>query len=342
MSGPPPREDTLGVAIVGLGFMGQTHVRAFRGVQNARLIAVCDHDASRLDGRARGAGNIDTVTQGEQLFDPGEVRGYIDLAAMLADERIDAVSICTHTGTHAEIALAAIAAGKHVLIEKPVSLDPAEIESLDVAARRARVVAMPAMCMRFWPGWSWLKERIDAGDLGRVVSATFHRLGSRPSWGTGFYDDEAKSGGALFDLHIHDTDVVRWLFGEPIAACSTGTTDHLTTLYRFERGPTHIVAEGGWGHRASFGFRMRYVVVFEKGVAEFDLSRDTPLVLHDDTGSHTIPLPSGTGYDGEARAFVHACIQGDSPPVTLADTAAVTRLLLAERESVRTRREIIL
>jgi predicted dehydrogenase len=245
------------------------------------------------------------------------------------------VSICTPTDTHVELALEALSAGKHVLVEKPVSLDAGEIERLDLVAKRARRLCMPAMCMRFWPGWSWLKTAIEDGRYGAVQSAAFQRCASRPSWGQAFYADSKRSGGALFDLHIHDADLVRWLFGDPTSVASTGSLDHVTTLYRFAKGPRHVMAEGGWDHSGGFPFRMRHVVVFERATAEFDLRREKPLEIARDGKIEHVALEPGTGYDNEVRHAL-ACVreERESAELTLADAAAVIRLLHAEQHAL--------
>ena len=97
---------------------------------------------------------------------------------------------------------------------------------------------------------------------------------TRPGGGGGFYEDDSRTGGALVDLHIHDADFVRWVFGAPDELRSTGTTAHVTTLYRYLDGPAHVVAEGGWDHSPGAPFKMRYVVVFDEATADFDLGRD--------------------------------------------------------------------
>jgi predicted dehydrogenase len=327
---------TIGVGVVGLGFMGRTHLAAYRAAEAAgnpcRLVAVADPDAARLAGRAPAAGNLRTGGEAEALFDPRAVRTGTDPAAVLQDPEVELVSICTPTDTHVELALRALAAGKHVLLEKPVSLDPGEIERLALEAQRRSRICMPAMCMRFWPGWSWLKDAVRDGRYGAVRSAVFQRCGSRPAWGAGFYADARRSGGALFDLHVHDADLVHWLFGAPAAVTSAGSVDHLTTLYRFARGPAHVVAEGGWDHADGFAFRMRYVLAFERATAEFDLRRERPLEITAGGKVEAPPLEAGTGYDGEVRAVLGAVRSGAAGGLpTLDEAAAVTRTLLRER-----------
>ena len=87
--------------------------------------------------------------------------------------------MCTHTDSHVEIALGALRAGKHALVEKPVALTADAVRPLADAARDAKTLCMPAHCIRFWPGWDWLRDAIVSGEHGRVVSATFLREARR-------------------------------------------------------------------------------------------------------------------------------------------------------------------
>jgi predicted dehydrogenase len=275
---------------------------------------------------------------GEPLFDPNKVNIYAEPEALLADEQVQLVSICTYTDTHADLAVRGLEAGKHVLIEKPVAIAPAEVERVaDAAVKAGGQACMPAMCMRFWPGWSWLKEQIERRTFGPVRSASFQRLGSRPDWATEFYRDDARCGAALVDLHIHDADFIRWCFGDPDAVVSTGTVDHVTTMYRYRSGPSHVLAEGGWGQAAGFPFRMRYVVNFAEATADFDLGRAHPLMLSQAGESQPVPVPSLTGYDLEIRHLLDAISRGGLElTATIEDAVAVARLLEAERRSLET------
>ncbi len=345
-----------GVGIVGLGFMGRTHLAAWRDAAVAghanHLVAVCDQDPERRAGRFVDAGNLSARDASEPLFDPEIVAGCRTAAELYARDDVDVVSICTPTDSHVHLALAALEAGKHVLVEKPVAIHAVDVERLavaaDVAAAAGRI-CLPAMCLRFWPGWSWLKETVDGGALGGVRSAVFRRLASRPSWGQAFYADAGRSGGALFDLHIHDADMVRWLFGAPDAVSSTGTLDHVTTAYHYAApsvaggvgvvGPAHVVAEGGWDHAAGFPFRMSFEVIFEGGTALYDFSADAPLRLARDGELQGIELSPGTGYDGQVRHLLGAIARvGVGEPArlgaTVAESAALTCMLEAERESL--------
>lgn len=331
--------DTVGVGVIGLGFMGRVHVGAYaaaaRDGHACRLVAVCDPDPQRRAGRAAGGGNIGGPGP-EQLFDPAIVAAYADPAELLRDPRIALVSICTYTESHVDLALRALEAGKHVLVEKPISLHAAEVRRLADAARAAHTLCMPAMCMRFWPAWEWLHARVHDGTLGAVRSATFQRMGSGPTWSAEFYRDPARSGGAFFDLHIHDADFIHWCFGLPQAVSTIGTHQHQTTLYHGLAGPRHLVAEGAWDLAPSSGFRMRYLVNFERATAEFDLTHVTPLRLHREGGTEVIDVGALTGYDGEVRHIVSLITVGSRQlRVTMDDAVRVAEMMEAELRSMQ-------
>lgn len=329
----------LGIGIIGLGFMGRTHLTAFQaadaaGLKNT-LIAVSDADPERRAGRAGEGGNFDTGAKRELLFDPKLVRAHADPRVLIEDPAIDLISICTPTSTHVELAIAALEAGKHVLVEKPVALSSADVQRLAEVAARSQGLCMPAMCMRFWPGWDWLREHVRRGTFGAVKSAVFSRLGTRPAWNPGFYADSRLSGGALFDLHIHDADFIRWCFGEPVSVQSSGSLDHVTTLYRFANGPAHVVAEGGWDHTPGFAFRMRYIVVFEQATADFDFSRQPRLTLARGGKIEAVELAAHTGYDGEIRHLLAMIARGERElGAKIEEAVGLTRMLEAEATSL--------
>lgn len=347
---------TIGAGVIGLGFMGRTHLLAYDAAHKAgypcRIAAVCDPGSVESALRSGPRGSL-APRQAERVAAllTGLPR-YPEAEALLDDPQVELVSICTYTDTHVELALRALERGKHVLVEKPVAIRSGDVRRLAEALRPGRL-CMPAMCMRFWPAWAWLRERICGGTFGAVRSARFERLGSRPDWATSFYSDEQRSGGALFDLHIHDADFVCACFGLPQSVFAAGTSDHLTAAYSFEEdrrraatagytpygqgswGPPHVVAEGGWDHSAGWEFRVRYVVVFEDATADFDLSRNPQLALIRDGRREPVPLPSLTGYDGQVRHMLEAIARGAAQTeVTIADALLVTRLLEAEKRSL--------
>lgn len=323
----------LGVGVIGMGFMGQTHLRAYQAAVAdgfaCELVAVCDANVAKATDRSTSAGNLAVDRSGAPLFDPAAVRTYPKADDLLNDERVRIVSICTYTETHVDLAIRALAAGKHVLVEKPVAITSKEVRRLADAAARSDTLCMPAMCMRFWPAWSWLYDRIRDQTFGSVRSAVFQRLGSRPTW-TDFYADTSRCGGALFDLHIHDVDFIYWCFGRPESLNTNGWADHFTTQYRFASGPPHVTAEAAWDLQPSAGFRMNFIVTFEQATADFAITRTPQLLLHQRDRSEVIDVGPLTGYDLEIREFIKAVHEGGELRATLADAVAVTELLEAE------------
>ncbi len=209
-----------------------------------------------------------------------------------------------------------------------------DVERLAAEADAARTLCMPAMCMRFWPAWEWLRERVRDGTFGAPRSATFQRLASPPSWSQEFYRDTARSGGALIDLHIHDADFVRWCFGEPAEVRSCGTIHHLTTSYGIPGGPPHVTAEGGWDHTPGMPFAMRYLVVFERATASFDIARTPQLMLYRDGKGEEITVSPLSGYEAEVQHLVRAIAEGRRDiRVTVGDALQTSRLL--EREGAQ-------
>jgi len=308
----------INVGVIGLGFMGRTHIGAYQAARRdgypVRLVAVSDRDESRLSGQAQQGGNAELSAATERLFDPAEVRGFTDALALIADPDVHLVSICTHTDTHVDLALAAIRAGKHVLCEKPVAVASADVRRLADAAARARTLCMPAMCMRFWPGWTFLRDAVRSKAYGKVRSATFTRLGSPPDWGRDFYADMNRTGGPLVDLHIHDTDFVRYIFGVPRAVSSVGSLAHVTTQYHYDPSVAeHVVAKGGQDMAPS------------------------PLELCRDGKREAVALPTGTGYDGQVRHLLDAIsvqASNDSLSANMNQAVEVARILEAERASL--------
>lgn len=336
---------TIGVGVVGMGFMGWRHVEAYDAAARVGLpcevVAVCDPSEERRRAPST-AGNI--APQAGAPRPERDLAGHAGLDDLLADGRVELVSVCTHTDSHVEIALQALRAGKHVLVEKPVALSAEALRPLADAARGAKTLCMPAHCMRFWPGWDWLRDTIASGEHGRVVSASFLREGAAPGWASHFYSDTTRSGGALGDFHIHDADFIRWAFGKPDGVCCAGDDRHVTTLYRFGNGgPAHVSAQAGWTRAHGAGFRMRYTVDFERATAEFEMGRQPVLTLSDERAARAIEIPEGTGYDHEIRHIVRAIADGRSDlRVTMDDALATAELLDAERTSRDTGRWVSL
>jgi len=329
-------------AVIGLGFMGRTHVRAYLAAAAAgmpvRLVAVADAMAQRRGGRVSfRSGNLDTGTgEAARLFDPREVAAYPTPVELLARGDLDLVSVCTPTDTHVAVATAVLRAGAHVLLEKPVAITSARVRRLIEAEAASDRRVVPAMCMRHWPGWPWLVARIRDRRFGRLTSLKLVRLGSRPAWSK-FYADPRRSGGAMFDLHLHDVDFLTHALGMPRTVTTFGTRDHVTTHYAFTG--VQVSAEGGWLASPGRGFRMRYAAEFERATAEFDLGREPVLGVTRGGKTEPVTLPTVGGYEAEVRATIQWAAKWKAgrqaaPWSTLDQALAATRVIEAERRSL--------
>jgi len=330
----------VNVAIVGLGFMGLTHIKSYQQLPNARIVAVCD--AVRLPINGVLAGVSGNITSSDAIDLGKVVRTYSNLEDLLADREVELVDLCVPTPLHVPHTLAALQAGKHVLCEKPLARTSAQSREIVNAAQSAKGIFMPAMCMRFWPGWAWLQALAAQNTYGKILTARFRRVSAPPGWSRASYFKGGDSGGALLDLHIHDTDFVQFLFGRPISVFSTGQSrfsgaiDHVVTQYQVAGGAT-VYAEGSW--LLTSGFNMSYTVVFERATVDFDSARGADaLQLMEETKPVQTLKPEGVdGYMEELRHLLTA-IQSGQPPtvVTAADGLSAVEICEAEEQSIKT------
>jgi len=332
----------INVGIVGLGFMAATHLRAYQQIPGARIAALCNPSGRNLDGDfSKVSGNIDT---GAPLrLDMKDVRAYRDLDAFLADDAIDLIDICTPTASHVELATRALRAGRHVLCEKPLTRTVADGRAIASALEGARGFCMPAMCLRFWPEWAWLRQAIVEERFGRVLGARFRRVAEPPAWGQKYFFDGKTSGGALFDLHVHDTDFVQYCFGVPTHVYAagyaklSGAIDHVTTQYTVPGGAA-VVAEGGWAMTPGFGFNMSYTVNFERATADYDIARgeEALKLFAEGRGPEVVRCEGPDGYVRELKHLLESIEKGVAPTVvTVADAIRSIAICEAEERSVR-------
>jgi predicted dehydrogenase len=331
----------VNVAVVGLGFMGVTHLRAYLQDPAARIVAVCD--AVRLPVNGILAGVAGNIKKSDDIDLGRDVKVFRELDEVLADPEVQLVDLCTPTPLHPQHAIAALKTGKHVLCEKPLARTSGDARKILKAAEAAEGFLMPAMCMRFWPGWSWLKEVVEKETYGKVLAARFRRLSEMPGWSKqGTYSGGNDLGGALFDLHIHDTDFVNFLFGRPKSVFSTGVTrptgsiDHVITQYNYPKGPA-VYAEGSW--LLTKGFNMAYTLHCEHATLDFDLSRGTEAMQVTETGKPiSIVKPSAQdGYGVEVSYMVKRVQSRQAPDVVTArDGLTALEICEAEEKSIQT------
>ncbi len=303
--------------------MGSVHARAI----GPRLGAVYSSDPRKLSGDlSEVRGNLEGA--GGTLDFSGVAR-YTSIDALLADPALDAVDICLPTHLHERVAIQALRAGKHVLVEKPLALDAASARRIIAEADGCGRILMCGQVLRFLPEYVALKAALP--DLGRVRSGLFHRRCGVPTWG-GWLLDPARSGGGVFDLLIHDVDYSLHLFGMPEEISATGTGDRIHAQLFYHDGSIVVIA-GGW-EAASYPFRMEYRVSCDGGTVEYSSNGRPPTIYSEK--EMPLPLDAASGYQSEIEYFVQCCESGNPPdlcpPEESAQAVELMLELLAARE----------
>jgi predicted dehydrogenase len=331
------------VAIIGLGFMGGMHAQIYTALPDVDLVAVADLNVTG------------TQTKVAEMGLGAEV--YPDLETLLACVDVDVIDLCVPTDKHAELAIITAKAGKHLFIEKPLSLTLANCEAIQAAIDEAGVFAQVGQCIRFWPEYVALKDFIVSGKGGKLKSLAFQRRASRPTYSQeDWLNDEARSGGGASDLHVHDTDFVLHLLGLPQSVYSQATRgrsgyDHIFTNYQYDQVAVH--AEGGWDYPEHYGFCMAFEAIFENASVAYNSAAGLPLTLtleDQESVEMTVVQPgpkesttgegnisSLGGYFNELEYFTNCIKAGKAPEIaTVAQATDSIRVLLAELESAKT------
>jgi predicted dehydrogenase len=201
------------VALIGTGGIAvQNHIPGIRLHPQGEVVALCDPDRGALEAASGASGITQT---------------YSDYRDVVGRRDVDAVVIATPNHVHAPIALAAVAAGKHVLCEKPLGMDAGETERMALAAAQAGVVHMTAFTYRFVPAIRWMHRLLREGTLGTLYHARVRRLQDWGDRALGWRQERALAGtGELGDMLAHRIDYVHYLIGAftPTARCSRRTS----------------------------------------------------------------------------------------------------------------------
>ena len=307
------------IGIVGIGFMGMIHYLAARRLRGARVTALCSRDPKKRAGDWRGIrGNFGPPGQ---PMDLAGVKKYQDLDELLADPDVDLVDVCNPTHLHAPTALAALRAGKHVLVEKAIALEPAEADAMLKAARQAGRLLMVAHVLPFFPEFAFAAKMIREDAHGPLLAAHFKRVISRPDWSADIANP-AKTGGPAVDLHIHDTHFIGLVCGVPRKVFSSGVTEnghvqYLTTQYLYgDSGPSVSCASGALAQKGRM-FVHGYDIYLERATLSYE-SGAVPLTVFTADGKARQPKLKGgaeatSAFTAELQVAVEAVRTGQEP-----------------------------
>ncbi|MCS7364744.1 MAG: Gfo/Idh/MocA family oxidoreductase [archaeon GB-1867-035] len=220
--------EVVRVGVIGCGFWGKNHLRVYSELENVELVAAADIDRDRLKFVEKRYG----------------IETYEDYKEMLKRKDIDALSICTPSITHAEIALDSVRAGKHILVAKPMTTTVEDGLKLIEAAEEQGVILLVDHIERFNPGVQRVKEYIEAGKVGKVVLISSKRVSRWPV--------RIGDVGVVKDLAIHDVDIMRFLTNkDPIEVYAISGRihhryeDYANIILKFKDLPTAFI-EVNW------------------------------------------------------------------------------------------------
>lgn len=319
------------IGLIGAGFIGHIHANAYAKLSEAKVVAVTDLDLGRA----------------QEIADMLGARVVASAAELMADPEVEAVDICVPTPYHCELVLAAAAAHKHVLCEKPIARTLEQADQMIAACRAAGVTFMVGHVMRWEPTAEKAREVVESGVLGQVKLVRMTLGGSFPTWGWGnWFADEAKSGGPFLDSVIHDFDWINAQFGpvERVYArrmCPGRLEkgDYGLVIMRMKNGMMAHV-EALWNAPQGFPFEDKYEIAGLEGLYEYGEYRppvDLWLAGQDGEGRHVTEAPlTLDAFAEEIRHFVHCCETGAAPRVTLAEAREAVRIALAAIESAAT------
>jgi predicted dehydrogenase len=331
----------LDVAILGAGFMGATHAAGWRALgPRARVRWVSSRSAEKA----------------ARVADAVAAKPTTDLFAPIDDPAVFAVDICLPTFLHREACERAFAAGKHVLLEKPIALDREDADAILAGAERSGRVLVVGLVLRFFPEYVEIERRVRARVLGRPLAVSMYRLSPPVDWND-WTRDPARSGGPAVDLLVHDFDQMNWLLGRPrrvfARAAAAAGKDPGYVLSLVDYDGAQGAAEGGLVLPRSYPFSAGIRVLCDRGVIEHGLragrsadggniGRITSRFLRIDPAagpSETIAVPEVDPWEAEIAYFADCAAQGLPPERATAVQARDALLVsLAVNRSLRSGR----
>jgi predicted dehydrogenase len=317
---------TVAVALVGHGFMAATHADAY-GTLGERV------EVRYVVGRRRERAAELAARVGAEPIDR--------LEAVLADGEIAAVDVCVPTDAHRELAVPALEAGKHVLLEKPIALNLEDADAIAKAAEASSAHLMVGLVLRFWPEYVALQRLVSEGRIGTPQVFASTRLSPPADWNT-WMADVARSGGVVIDLLPHDIDQALTLLGQArtVSARSVAEGAHAVLTVEHEAGGVSII-EGSMAMPRSFPFSSSARVDGSSGTAEYAFRVGAaeeggnlgeaagPGGLQVFVGTdevQRIEAPAADPFTAEIDAFVMSIEEGRQPT---AGTATQARAALA-------------
>lgn len=248
-------------AIVGCGLIARSHTEAIRNITSAELVAVADVKEEIA----------------EKLAKEENVKAYTDVEKMLDETKPDAVIICVPTFVHESYVKMCAERGIHVLCEKPMEKTGAMCKEIIDHVKKSGIIYQTAQVVRFWPGYTMIKDMFDNNELGQVYMMRLRRVSSRAGqYGAWLFRPEL-GGGALFDMLVHDVDYLRYVAG-PFESCYANAVKDETGCYNnvmaniICHNGIHAVCETSFTMATDYPFSFSVSIVGTKATVEYSYS----------------------------------------------------------------------
>ena len=312
---------TVNVGVIGVGAMGENHVRVYHKMEEANLMGVSDVSEREKKKIEKKYG----------------AKGYTDYCELLANPEIEVVSVCVPTTFHHAVVMEAIKHKKHVLVEKPIAFTLTEAEEMIAAAKEAGVILATGHVERFNPAVQKAKELIDDGVIGDIVSAFAKRVGPLPP--------RIKDVGVSIDLAIHDLDIMNYLFEEEITQVygtmnssfdDSEFEDHAEIMVSFDNESTGIIEVNwltpykrreleltGTAGIISVDYIQQSIEVFGKFAQDIEIVHEEPL-------------------KGELKSFLNSVVEEKEPVITGEDGLKALKMVIAANKSSKEHRPVSL
>ncbi len=340
----------LRVAFIGAGGIAGTHMGYLAEMEDVEMIAAADVVQASAEGRRE---------------EYGMAAAYVDYKKMLKEMKPDAVSVCTPNGLHAPCSIAALNAGAHVIVEKPMAMNAREAQRMVEAAKRNRRKLVIGFQYRFDPKTQYIKNALDTGRMGAVVYTRIQALRRRgiPNWGV-FGRKELQGGGPLIDIGVHLMETAHYLMGSPTPVAASGSTytylgdkptdvrsmwpdwdyktytveDLAVGQIRFANGSTMQIESSFAAHIEHNVWNV--TIMGEKGGASWD----PPGLFTDDSGymTNSSPnwLPAKDPFRLKMRNFVDHVLYGKKSMAPGTDGLMVQKMLDGIYASAEKKREV--
>lgn len=346
------------IGIIGTGGISHSHMGGYKALDNVEVYAACDINEKRVKNFAEKYGIERTFT---------------DYNEMLKLKELDAVSVCTWNNIHAQAAIAALKAGKHVLCEKPMALNAQLAEEMERTAKETGKILMVGFVRRFGSDTRIMKDFIDNGHLGDIYytkASYLRRCGNPGGW---FSDKSRSGGGSLIDLGVHVIDLVRYLMGRPKAVSVTGATfsnigprSHIKGIDRYKASDYSdfsdvedmAVAMIKFDNGAVLSVETSFSLNLKEDTGNIELfgtksgaKMDPNLELYSEMEGYLVDIAPKVSkgsnwfnsiFENEIAHFVDCVANGTECKSPAEDGVELMRILDAVYESARTGREVVI